>query len=224
LGLFAVGEVSGGMHGANRLGGNSLSDLLVFGKRAGEHAARFADSHGRQKISVATLNSAVETALAPLARADAGENPYTLQSELQQVMNDLVGIIRRRGELQDALVRLAELKERVKKVGASGGRRYNPGWHLALDLRNMVVVSESTAKAALEREESRGGHTREDFPQMDPQWRQINLVCRLDGEDVTLERKRVPDMPTELLTLFDRSELTKYMTTEELKAVAEDGA
>jgi succinate dehydrogenase / fumarate reductase, flavoprotein subunit len=223
-GLFAAGEVSGGMHGSNRLGGNSLSDLLVFGKRAGEYAARYAGTNERQKIPAASINAAVETALAPLARADAGENPYTLQAELQTVMNDLVGIIRRRGELQDALARLAELKERVKKVGAAGGRRYNPGWHLALDLRNMVIVSEATARAALEREESRGGHTREDFPKMDPQWRQINLVCRLDGEDVTLERKRVPDMPAELLTLFDRSELTKYMTPEELEAVAEDGA
>jgi succinate dehydrogenase flavoprotein subunit len=227
-GLFAAGEVSGGMHGSNRLGGNSLSDLLVFGKRAGEHAARFADANGHQKIPTGTLNTAVETALAPLARADGGENPYTLQAELQQVMNDLVGIIRRRAELEESLRLLAELKERVKKVGVAGGRRYNPGWHLALDLRNMVTVSESTAKAALEREESRGGHTREDFPQLDPKWRQVNLVCRLDGEDVTLEHKRVPDIPPELLKLFDRSELAKYMTEEELAVldenVAEDGA
>jgi succinate dehydrogenase / fumarate reductase flavoprotein subunit len=223
-GLFAAGEVSGGMHGSNRLGGNSLSDLLVFGKRAGEYAARYAAESPRAKIAAAAVESAVETALAPLARADAGENPYTLHAELQQVMQDLVGIIRRKPELEESLARLAELKERVKKVGVGGGRRYNPGWHLALDLRNMVMVSESTARAALERTESRGGHTREDFPGMDPGWRQVNLVCRLDGEDVVLERKDVPTMPADLLRLFDRSELAKYMTDEELAALAEDGA
>jgi succinate dehydrogenase / fumarate reductase flavoprotein subunit len=215
-GLFAVGEVSGGMHGSNRLGGNSLSDLLVFGKRAGEYAARHADSVKRAKVPAATVNVAVETALAPLNRGDGGENPYTLHSELQQTMNDLVGIIRRRGELEESLGRLAELKERVKKVGVGGGRRYNPGWHLALDLRNMLAVSECTAKAALEREESRGGHTREDFPTMDPKWRQVNLVCSLDGDDVRLERKPLPTMRPELIELFDRAELSKYMTEEEL--------
>src|SRR5262249_49205304 len=149
-GLYAAGEVSGGMHGSNRLGGNSLSDLLVFGKRAGEYAARVAPS--RAKIPAAAVEAAVETALAPLNPGDGGENPYTLQHELQQVMQDLVGIIRRKGELEDSLTRLAELKERVKKVGVGGGRRYNPGWHLALDLRNMLVVSECTARAALIRE------------------------------------------------------------------------
>jgi succinate dehydrogenase / fumarate reductase flavoprotein subunit len=227
-GLYAAGEVSGGMHGSNRLGGNSLSDLLVFGKRAGEYAARFAgtvvEAHPRQRVLQSEVDAAVEAALAPLARADAGENPYTLHAELQEVMQSLVGIIRRKPELEEALVRLAELKERVKKVGVGGGRRYNPGWHLALDLRNMVIVSESTARAALEREESRGGHTREDFPAMDPTWRRINLVCRLDGEDVALERKDVPTVPVELLRLFDRSELAKYMTGEELAVLAEGGA
>ena len=216
-GLFAAGEVSGGMHGSNRLGGNSLSDLLVFGKRAGEHAARHATAEGkRTKIAPAVLNAAVETALAPLTRGDSGENPYTLHSELQQVMGDLVGIIRRKGELEESLGRLAEIKERVKKVGVGGGRRYNPGWHLALDLRNMLTVSECTAKAALERTESRGGHTREDFPAMDPDWRKVNLVCSLDGEDVKLERKPLPTMRPELFELFDQSELAKYMTEEEL--------
>jgi succinate dehydrogenase / fumarate reductase, flavoprotein subunit len=223
-GLFAAGEVSGGMHGSNRLGGNSLSDLLVFGKRAGEYAAKFSETNARQRIRPAVVDAAVETALAPLSRGEGGENPYTLHSELQQVMNDLVGIIRRKAELEEALVRLGELKERVKKVGVIGGRRYNPGWHLALDLRNMLVVSECTARAALAREESRGGHTREDFPQMDPQWRKTNLVCSLDGEDVRLEPKPVPTMRPELLRLFERGELTKYMTDEELTALAEDGA
>jgi succinate dehydrogenase / fumarate reductase, flavoprotein subunit len=218
LGLFAAGEVSGGMHGSNRLGGNSLSDLLVFGKRAGEHAAAYVDTLGkRPKPDRVDVAAAAEVALAPLTRS-GGENPYTLQQDLQAVMGDLVGIIRREGELTDALKRLHELRLRVANVAAGGGgRRYNPGWHLALDLRNMLVVSECTAKAALEREESRGGHTREDFPRMSPQWRRINLVCSLDETGtVHLERKPVPAMRPELLDLFDRSELSKYMTDEEL--------
>jgi succinate dehydrogenase / fumarate reductase flavoprotein subunit len=215
-GLFAAGEVSGGMHGSNRLGGNSLSDLLVFGKRAGEHAASYTDALAkRPKVDAAEVEAAVETALAPLNR-QSGENPYTLQQDLQAVMGDLVGIIRREGELADALKRLQELKLRVATVGAIGGRKYNPGWHLALDLRNMLVVSECTAKAALEREESRGGHTREDFPKMSAEWRKINLVCALDGGEVVLERKPVPKMRDELITLFDRSELSKYITEDEL--------
>jgi succinate dehydrogenase / fumarate reductase flavoprotein subunit len=216
-GLYAAGECSGGMHGSNRLGGNSLSDLLVFGKRAGEHAASYVDGlAGRPKVKQADLDSASEFALAPLSR-DGGENPYLLQHELQEIMGTLVGIIRREGELQQAITDLAALKERVFKVGAAGGRRYNPGWHLALDLRNMLVVSECTAMAALEREESRGGHTREDFPLMDAGWRQVNLVCSLTGSgEVSLTHQPVPTMRKDLLDLFDRSELAKYMTEEEL--------
>ncbi|WP_229400694.1 fumarate reductase/succinate dehydrogenase flavoprotein subunit [Micromonospora okii] len=215
-GLFAAGEVSGGMHGSNRLGGNSLSDLLVFGKRSGGHAASYLDQlPARPKVSMEALEAAVETALAPLQR-DTGENPYHLQQDLQAVMGDLVGIIRREGELADALGRLAELRERVAKVSAAGGRRYNPGWHLALDLRNMLVVSECTAKAALERQESRGGHTREDFPAMDPKWRRVNLVCSLEGDAVRLAHKPLPRMRPELIGLFDRAELGKYLTDEEL--------
>ncbi|MEV0897687.1 fumarate reductase/succinate dehydrogenase flavoprotein subunit [Actinoplanes sp. NPDC049802] len=219
-GLFAAGEVSGGMHGSNRLGGNSLSDLLVFGKRAGEHAAAYVDALPvRPKPAKVDVAAAAEVALAPLTRT-GGENPYTLQQDLQAVMGDLVGIIRREGELTDALKRLQELKVRVANVSADGGRLYNPGWHLAIDLRNMLVVSECTAKAALEREESRGGHTREDFPKMDPQWRRVNLVCSLDETgEVHLERKPVPRMRSELIDLFDRSELAKYMTDEELAEV-----
>ncbi|GID25357.1 fumarate reductase/succinate dehydrogenase flavoprotein subunit [Paractinoplanes brasiliensis] len=216
-GLFAAGEVSGGMHGSNRLGGNSLSDLLVFGKRAGEHAAAYAETLvKRPKVSTPDVEAAVATALAPLQRS-SGENPYALQQDLQAVMGDLVGIIRREGELTDALKRLQDLKVRVAQVSASGGRRYNPGWHLALDLRNMLIVSECTAKAALEREESRGGHTREDFPQMDPKWRLVNLVCSLgDDGDVHLERKPLPRMRDELIQLFERTELSKYLTDDEL--------
>jgi len=167
-------------------------------------------------VTPADLDAAVETALAPLNRP-GGENPYTLHQELQQVMGDLVGIIRRAGELTDAAKRLQELKQRVANVGATGGRQYNPGWHLALDLRNMLVVSECTAKAALEREESRGGHTREDFPGMSPEWRKVNLVCSVDGSgDVHLERKPLPRMRPELITLFERTELSKYLTDTEL--------
>jgi len=157
----------------------------------------------------------VERALAPLERK-GGESPYRLQQDLQTVMGDLVGIIRRRSELEDALVRLAELRDRVNRVSVTGGRRYNPGWHLALDLRNMLLVSECTARAALEREESRGGHTREDFPTMSPKWRTVNLVCSLDGEKVRLEHKPLPKMRPELMMLFDRAELAKYLTDEEL--------
>src|SRR3954453_12496854 len=212
-GLFAAGEVSGGMHGSNRLGGNSLSDLLVFGKRAGEHAAAYTDAlTKRPRVAPADVESAVDTALAPLSR-QSGENPYTLQQDLQAVMGDLVGIIRSEGELSDTLKRLDELKLRVANVGAFGGRKYNPGWHLALDLRNMLIVSICTAKAALEREESRGGHTREDFPKMTPEWRKVNLVCSLDDSgEVHLERKPLPKMRPELMKLFDRTELSKYLT------------
>jgi succinate dehydrogenase / fumarate reductase flavoprotein subunit len=216
-GLYAAGECSGGMHGSNRLGGNSLSDLLVFGKRAGEHAAAYVSSlEKRPKVKQSDVDAASEMALAPLSR-DGGENPYTLQHELQEVMGNLVGIIRRESELEQSIADLAALRERVLKVGSTGGRRYNPGWHLALDLRNMLVVSECTAKAALERSESRGGHTREDYPKMDPRWRQINLVCSLtDGGEVSLTHQAVPTMRPDLLDLFDRSELSKYMTDEEL--------
>lgn len=215
-GLFAAGEVSGGMHGSNRLGGNSLSDLLVFGKRAGEHASTYASGlSARPKVSAPDVEAAVDRALAPLERED-GENPYTLQQDLQAVMGDLVGIIRRKGELEESLVKLADLRDRVTRVSAAGGRRYNPGWHLALDLRNMLVVSECTARAALEREESRGGHTREDFPTMAPTWRTVNLVCSLDGDKVRLEHKPLPKIRAELIQLFDRTELSKYLTDEEL--------
>jgi succinate dehydrogenase flavoprotein subunit len=216
-GLYAAGEVSGGMHGSNRLGGNSLSDLLVFGKRAGEYAARYVDELGenRPKVALSDVEAAAAAALAPLLRPE-GENPYNIWHDLQTVMQDLVGIIRRKHELEDSIKRLADLKARIQTVGATGGRKYNPGWHLALDLRNMVIVSEATAKAALLREESRGGHTREDFPKMDPKWRQINLVCRLEGEDVALTDQPVPTMRDDLLRLFERSEMSKYLTEGEL--------
>ena len=221
-GLYSVGECSGGMHGSNRLGGNSLSDLLVFGKRAGDAAAAYVGSLSgdRPALADSDLETAERLALAPFASPGSGtENPYTIQQELQQTMNDLVGIIRVREELEKSLGEIEKLKERARHLQVAGDRQYNPGWHLAIDLRNMLLVSECIARAALEREESRGGHTREDFPKMDPQWRKVNLVNAVDGNGtVTLSHKPVPTMRPDLLDLFDRSELAKYMTEEELSA------
>jgi succinate dehydrogenase / fumarate reductase, flavoprotein subunit len=221
-GLFAAGESAGGMHGSNRLGGNSLSDLLVFGRRAGLGAADYVASLGAQRPQVADsdVDAASQAALAPFTDT-GGENPYTLHTELQQTMNDLVGIIRTKAEIEQALERLQQLKARAKTVTVEGHRQFNPGWHLALDLDNMLLVSECVARAALEREESRGGHTRDDFPQMSPQWRQVNLICSVDGDGVRVEHQPLPVMPVELLGLFDHAELGKYMTAGELSALPE---
>ena len=216
-GLFAAGEVSGGMHGSNRLGGNSLSDLLVFGRRAGEGAAAYLDAQGtRPAVSEAALAEAQAEALAPLERS-GGENPYTVHAEVQQTMSNLVGIIRREDEIKTALAELEKLRERAAKVSAPGGSAYNPGWHLALDLRNMLLIAECVAQAALERQESRGGHTRDDYPGMSPEWRKVNLICSLAADgDVTLRRQPMPAMRPDLLELFDVAELNKYMTEDEL--------
>jgi succinate dehydrogenase flavoprotein subunit len=216
-GLFAAGEVSGGMHGSNRLGGNSLSDLLVFGRRAGAGAADYLDAIGaRPAVSAAALAEARAEALAPLGRA-GGANPYTVHAEVQQTMSDLVGIIRREEEIKTALTRLDKLRERAAKVSAPGGSAYNPGWHLALDLRNILLIAECVAQAALERQESRGGHTRDDYPDMSPEWRKVNLVCSLDGGGrVVLCRQPIPPIRPDLLALFDVAELKKYMTGDEL--------
>ena len=220
-GLFAAGEVGGGMHGSNRLGGNSLSDLLVFGRRAGLGAAQYVDglAGDRPQTADADVQSARTEALTPLEH-EGGENPYTVHSELQQTMNDLVGIIRREHEVESAIEKLGEFRERREKLSAPGSRIFNPGWHLALDLRNMLLVSDCVAKAALERQESRGGHTREDYPTMSPEWRKINLVCSLDEQGrAQLERKPVPTIRRDLLELFELSELEKYMTGEELEGL-----
>ncbi len=216
-GLFAAGEVSGGMHGSNRLGGNSLSDLLVFGKRAGDGAADYLESlsGARPAIAQADLDAAVDEALAPFNRTD-GESPYEVHAELQQTMNDLVGIIRREQEVKDALAALEKFKERYSALSIPGERAYNPGWHYAQDLRNMLLVGECVAMAALEREESRGGHTREDYPGMDPDWRKVNLILTLQGDTVKLVHQPIPELRQDLLDLFDISELKKYMTKDEL--------
>jgi succinate dehydrogenase / fumarate reductase flavoprotein subunit len=221
-GLFAVGEVSGGMHGSNRLGGNSLSDLLVFGRRAGAGAAAYHDELGSAvpAVPAEAVAAATGEALAPLSR-DGGESPYALHAELQQMMNDLVGLIRRESEMKAALAGLAEFRTRYESVAAPGGRAYNPGWHLALDLRNMLLIAECVAMSALERQESRGGHTRDDFPEMSPEWRKLNLVLSMssssDGaEQVSLRRQPIVPMREDLLELFDKAELKKYMTDDEL--------
>ncbi|GAA1155011.1 fumarate reductase/succinate dehydrogenase flavoprotein subunit [Streptomyces hebeiensis] len=260
-GLYAAGEVAGGMHGSNRLGGNSLSDLLVFGRRAGLYAAEYAMGldDARPVPDEALIDAAAAEALRPFGggtgNGPAGatepseptENPYTLHQELQRTMNDLVGIIRREDEMRDALAKLAELRTRAGRVVVEGHRQFNPGWHLALDLRNMLLVSECVARAALERTESRGGHTREDRPGMDHVWRRINLHCRLveprasqepgrpeapgrplspgeapedpvgpgDGV-IALSRHTTEPIRPDLLALFDKEELVKYLAEEEL--------
>lgn len=221
-GLFAAGEVAGGMHGSNRLGGNSLSDLLVFGRRAGAGAAAYAKENKGAAISESTVKAASDRLNAPFTR-DGDENPYSIHAELQQTTHDLVGIIRTRSEMEEALVKLAALRVRAGKAKAEGGREFNPGFHLALDLDNMLLVSECIARAALQREESRGGHTRDDFPKMDAKWRQVNSICTWDGSKVTAVTQKLPSMPKELFDLFDPHELEKYLTPEEMTA-AEGGA
>jgi succinate dehydrogenase / fumarate reductase, flavoprotein subunit len=224
-GLFAAGECSGGMHGSNRLGGNSLSDLLVFGRRAGAGASDYIDTLGAARPSVdeADVAAARARAEAPFDR-EGGENPYRVHADLQNTMNDLVGIIRRREEIEQALASLEEFKARAKRISVVGDKVFNPGWHLALDLDNMLIVAECIARSALIREESRGGHTRDDYPAMDAEWRKVNLICRPDGEAVAVEKQPLPVMPPELLSLFDRDELSKYMTEEELAILPEGNA
>ena len=221
-GVYAAGESSGGMHGSNRLGGNSLSDLLVFGRRAGLYAAEYVVSlksmGGAPALSEDEISLAMQRALEPFD-ASRDENPFTIQDELQTIMNDLVGIIRTGDEMRAALEKIEGLKVRIGRAHAMGGRDYNPGWHLALDLPKQILVSECVAKAALAREESRGGHTRNDFPVMSPDWRQVNLICRISDNQIDVTKQAVPTIPVELITLFDAAELKKYMTIEELTSV-----
>jgi succinate dehydrogenase / fumarate reductase flavoprotein subunit len=201
-GLFAAGEVAAGLHGANRLGGNSLSDLLVFGKRAGQGAADYAASLGtRPAVDQAAVQDCATEALRPFE--GAGENPYSIQTELQECMHNLVGIIRTEDELKRALEELSVLRDRAARAGVEGHRQYNPGWHLALDLRSMLAVSECIARAALERRESRGGHTREDYPQTDPEQARFNVVIRKPGDELILAHEPKPPMPDELRELLE---------------------
>jgi succinate dehydrogenase / fumarate reductase flavoprotein subunit len=214
-GLFAAGEVAGGMHGSNRLGGNSLSDLLVFGRRAGMGAVEYVKNNGANPVSDASIKEAAARIEAPFSR-EGGENSYSLHAELQEVTHNLVGIIRTGKEVEEAIAKIADIRKRSANVSVAGGRKFNPGFHLAFDLDNMLLVAESTAKSALAREESRGGHTRDDFPGMDSKWRQVNHISSFDGKQVNVKAQPLPPMPKELFDLFDVHELEKYMTPEEI--------
>jgi succinate dehydrogenase / fumarate reductase flavoprotein subunit len=214
-GLFAAGEVAGGMHGSNRLGGNSLTDLLVFGRRAGMGAAEYVKKNSANPVSDATIKAAAERIEAPFSRT-GGENSYSLHAQLQEITHNLVGIIRTRSEIEDAIAKIADIRSRSKNVTVTGGRTFNPGFHLAFDLDNMLLVAESTAKSALLREESRGGHTRDDFPAMSNKWRQVNHIASFNGTEVTVKAQPLPMLPKELFDLFDVHELEKYMTPEEI--------
>ncbi len=203
-GLFAAGECAAGLHGANRLGGNSLSDLLVFGKRAGEHAAAFAKGHGATRMAPADADAAVAAALEPFARGGSPEAPYAIQHELQGTMQKLVGIVREEGEMRTALAAVDALRARSRTVGVHGNREYNPGWHTALDLNHLMTVSEAITRAAIERKESRGGHFRDDYPDKDPAYATFNIVLRkgTDGK-MQLERRTIPPMPGELKAIIE---------------------
>ncbi len=203
-GLFAAGECGSGLHGANRLGGNSLSDLLVFGKRAGEHAAQFARENGDVAIDSDQMAAAERLALEPFDRGGSGENPFAIQHELQNLMQNNVGIVRHKGEMEDALEEIELLGERAAKVAPPGNREYNPGWHTALDLRNLLTVAEAIAMAAHERRESRGAHARADYPDKDPEFGKINIAIRQghDGE-MRMERHSVKPMREDLQAIID---------------------
>jgi succinate dehydrogenase / fumarate reductase flavoprotein subunit len=203
-GLFAAGEVAAGLHGANRLGGNSLSDLLVFGRRAGAHAAKFASSNGRGRVQGEQIETIAAQALAPFSRPASAEGPYQVQQELQKIMQDLVGIVRREDEMTRALETLAELRKRAGSVAVQGNREYNPGWHTSLDLRNLITISEAIARAALERRESRGGHFRDDYPEKSKEFGSFNIVLQ-KGTDGSMQLTRVPipALPAELARIVE---------------------
>jgi succinate dehydrogenase / fumarate reductase flavoprotein subunit len=194
-GLFAAGECGAGLHGANRLGGNSLSDLLVFGKRAGEYAAKFAKEQTSAAIDGDAVQRIIRDALLPFERQSNGaEGPYQIQHDLQKTMQDWVGIVRNEAEMKLALEAVSKFAEKAKQVGVVGNREYNPGWHTALDLNNLLTFSEAIARAALERKESRGAHAREDFPDKDPEFGKVNVVIR-KGQDGSMQVTREPITP-----------------------------
>jgi succinate dehydrogenase / fumarate reductase, flavoprotein subunit len=200
-GLFAAGEAAAGLHGANRLGGNSLSDLVVFGKRAGRYAAEFAkaDKANGTTVDNERLQAIAKTALKPFDRGASGENPYQIQYDLQEAMQDLVGIVRTETEMQQALIKIEALHARAANVGITGHRQYNNGWHTAIDLGSLLLVSEAITRAAIMRKESRGAQFREDFPNKDPEWGKHNIVVKRgpDGE-MLVEKRALPAMPDEL--------------------------
>ena len=199
-GLFAAGEAAAGLHGANRLGGNSLSDLVVFGRRAGRYAAEFAKNNvAANPIDEDELQATAKASLAAFDRGASGENPYKIQYDLQEAMQDLVGIVRTEHEMQQALEKIAELRTRAGEVGITGHRQYNNGWHTAIDLGSLLLVSEAITRAALLRKESRGAQFREDFPDKDAEWGKHNIVVKRgpDGE-MLVEKRALPPMPDEL--------------------------
>jgi succinate dehydrogenase / fumarate reductase flavoprotein subunit len=203
-GLYAAGECASGINGANRLGGNSLSDLIVFGKRAGEYAVQFVREHGAVTVDEAAATRAIEASLEPFTRGTGGENPYKIQQDLQDTMQDLVGIVRTESEMLEALARLEQLRARAAKAGVSGERQYHAGWHTALDLRNLLDVSEAVARCALERRESRGGHFREDFPEKSEEFATLNVgVQRGSDGAMQVSRVPIPEMPAELKQVIE---------------------
>jgi succinate dehydrogenase / fumarate reductase flavoprotein subunit len=205
-GLFAAGECAAGINGANRLGGNSLSDLLVFGKRAGEHAAIFAKQNGVPAIDERQIDNAAKASLEPFDRGGSAENPFKIQQDLQAMMQNLVGIVRDEREMQEALTRLQELNSRAVRAGVSGHREYNTGWHTALDLGNLLAVSEAITRSAIERRESRGGHFRQDFPEKDPACATFNVaVRRLTDGGMEVTRVPIPPMPPELKQVIEEN-------------------
>jgi succinate dehydrogenase / fumarate reductase, flavoprotein subunit len=203
-GLFAAGEVAAGLHGANRLGGNSLSDLVVFGKRAGRFAAEFANANGPVTIDETEIQATATAALGAFDRGPSGENPYQIQYDLQETMQDLVGIVRLESEMQQALDAIEQLRLRAERAGISGNREYNNGWHTTIDIGNMVIVSEAVTRAALLRKESRGAQFREDFPGKDAEWGKYNIVIRrgADGE-MQVERRALTPIPDELKAIIE---------------------
>jgi succinate dehydrogenase / fumarate reductase flavoprotein subunit len=206
-GLFAAGEAAAGLHGANRLGGNSLSDLVVFGKRAGEFAVKFAQEKGDAKVNTAEVENAEKLALEPFARGNASasaEGPYQIQYDLQDLMQSLVGIVRREEEMVRALESIDGLQKRADKVGVQGHREYNPGWHTALDLKNLMTVSEAITRSAIERKESRGGHFREDFPNKDAALGKVNIITKKNPDGtMSVTRRTIPPMPEELQKVIE---------------------
>jgi succinate dehydrogenase / fumarate reductase flavoprotein subunit len=202
-GLFAAGEVAAGLHGANRLGGNSLSDLLVFGRRAGLYAAEYCKSFtGSASINNDQLDTYTHELLAPF-ESKGNENPYTVHSDLQETMQNLVGIIRTESELKQALEIIQQLKHRTQNLKVEGNRHYNPGWHLALDLHSLLTFAEAATLAAIERKESRGGHTRDDFPNTDSKFAKVNIIVRKNKGEMTLSQEPLPEMPDELKALLE---------------------
>jgi succinate dehydrogenase / fumarate reductase flavoprotein subunit len=203
-GLFAAGECAAGINGANRLGGNSLSDLIVFGKRAGEYAAKYARENGAGPISDAQVEEAAHWALAPFDRPTGGESPFLIQQDLQEKMQDLVGIVRSEKDMLRALEELAQLWKRAQKASVTGNRQYNPGWHTALDLHNLLTVSEAITHSGLVRQESRGGHFREDYSAKSEKWSKVNVVVRKgpDGK-MQVDPVPIPEMPAELKQVIE---------------------